>query len=945
MLNQEKEIADLKEQLALAELERSYFRSIADTASQAMVFVGESGSILYANDAFLTIAGLPKDILRSGHTMLQPTIHPEDRTIFEEALERSLSGQAVTGLMRIGSICGQMHTVSFCAMPKSGPDGKLGVHINITDLSAEVLSPYSLTEQSVMTDPLYKWILDKAPIPIYRRSFGAGYEYFNEAFARVFECSAEEVNSKYGTPEQRWLDPAEHDRYISQLLRYREAINFEIQTQPIHGVSKTLLLYAFIDDTYNKVNGFAIDITEQKRLQQTAAENQLRIKSISDNFTQGLIYQVIVMPDGSRKFTYLSQSVTKLHGISVEEGLADARLIYSSVHHEDIAMLLNAENDSLSSLKPFRCEARFLNSDGNVRWSLLTSVPTRLDDGSVSWDGIEFDITDRKLAEIALQQREAQYRFITDNIKDVVWVIDQKTRRFSYISPAIFDQRGFTVEEAMDQTFDQILTPESCEKAFRLIREGVANRSKQAFSTQSIHTEVNELEQYRKDGTIFPVEISTTITFDENNQPQQIIGVTRDISERMHTEHKIKESEARFRSVFENVIDAILIIKDYLFVDCNSHALVVYGCPREEIIGKSPLHFSPETQPSGIASRTLAHRHMDLALTGIPQRFEWVHAHLDGTPFYAEISLTKLDVNGDVFLTAMVRDITEKKNSDLELSRYRTRLEDLVIERTEQLATTNEELTATNDELYIQKKELTATLEKLTSTHERLVQSEKMASLGVLAAGIAHEINNPLNFISSGLYGFESYFEENNFASDESVKYYFSAMHEGVRRATNIVRSLNQYSRSNNYTFESCDICIILDNCETMLSSQFKDRIKIIKEYGPHCQIAGNEGRLHQAFLNILANAVQAIPGEGTIRISARKLDSSLIIAISDSGCGIPQEDINKVFDPFFTTKEPGQGTGLGLSISLNIIKEHGGLIGIDSVLGQGTTMTISFPI
>lgn len=943
MTEQENEIADLREKLAQAENERNYYRSAIGTATQAVLFVGIDGRIKYANEAFYKIAGQTATELQSGQNVLSAIIHPDDRPIIEEKLRCANAGENASGLMRIGhGSGGHQQTLSFCAMQMHGPGGEQGVHISITDLSAEVLGRGDTHKQAEQSDQLYKWILDKAPIPIYRRSFGTGYEYFNDAFIRTFECGDKDVNLKYGTPEQRWLDPAEHDRYISQLLKNREVLGFEIRTQPINGISKTLLLYAFIDDEFNKINGFAIDVTAQKQLQQSVEENQLRIKSINDNFTQGLIYQVVADKEGRRKFTYLSQSVTKLYGVTVEEELADASLLYRAIYPDDAILLQTAESESLATLRPFKCEARFVSPDGSIRWSLLTSTPTRMPDGSVSWDGIEFDITDRKTAELALQEREAQYRFITENMMDVVWVMDVKRRRFAYLSPSVFQQRGYTAEEAMNQSFEEILTPESSEKAYRLIKQRIDSH---LINTKHLYSEVNELEQYRKDGSIYPVELATTITFDDQNKPLQIIGITRDISERKRAEQKFIESENRYRSLFENANDAIIIIKDYRFIDCNSHSLVVYGCKREEIIGQSPMMFSPETQPSGEESRTAALRYMDAALMGVPQRFEWVHTRLDKTPFYAEVSLNRLETNGEVFLTAFVRDTTEKKNNDIELARYRDKLEDLVIERTDELATTNEELIATNEELYLQKETLTATLNKLTNAQDRLIQAEKMASLGVLAAGIAHEINNPLNFIASGIYGFEAYFEDHHNGMDETVKCHLNAMYEGVRRASEIVKSLNQYSRSSGSAFESCNVNAILDNCTTMLSSQLKNRVEVTKQYATKCTVTGNEGRLHQAFLNILSNACQAIEKTGTIRIATRYDDKSAIVEITDNGGGIPAEILPKIFDPFFTTKDPGQGTGLGLSISLNIIKEHGGTIDIDSVRDAGTAVRISFPL
>jgi signal transduction histidine kinase len=131
-----------------------------------------------------------------------------------------------------------------------------------------------------------------------------------------------------------------------------------------------------------------------------------------------------------------------------------------------------------------------------------------------------------------------------------------------------------------------------------------------------------------------------------------------------------------------------------------------------------------------------------------------------------------------------------------------------------------------------------------------------------------------------------------------------------------------------------------------MLNNQIKNRIEVIKVYYQgKCIITGNEGKLHQAFLNILSNSVQAIDQTGLIKIESNIINKKVIIQITDNGCGISQKNLPKIMDPFFTTKDPGKGTGLGLSITYNVIKEHQGEIEYQSKTGKGTTVTVSLPL
>jgi len=243
-------------------------------------------------------------------------------------------------------------------------------------------------------------------------------------------------------------------------------------------------------------------------------------------------------------------------------------------------------------------------------------------------------------------------------------------------------------------------------------------------------------------------------------------------------------------------------------------------------------------------------------------------------------------------------------------------------------------------------RELQEALESLQRAQEQLVKSEKMASLGVMAAGIAHELNNPLNFIKGGVSTLELHLSRDGKAIDEQLATYLNIIQEGVNRASAILRGLGQYSRQSQVITESCDVHKIVDNCLVILSNSLKYHVKVEKDY---CQepflITGNEGKFHQAIINIISNAEQAIEGEGVITLSTRVEDKGRrgVLKISDTGAGISPENLRKLGDLFFTTKPPGKGTGLGLSIAYKIIQEHHGKITVSSEVGKGTDFVLTF--
>jgi signal transduction histidine kinase len=263
----------------------------------------------------------------------------------------------------------------------------------------------------------------------------------------------------------------------------------------------------------------------------------------------------------------------------------------------------------------------------------------------------------------------------------------------------------------------------------------------------------------------------------------------------------------------------------------------------------------------------------------------------------------------------------------------------VIIEQKNSLELRKTELQKTN-------KELEETLKSLIETQTKLIQSEKMASIGVLASGIAHEINNPLNYIQGGITSLEEYFEENLHEHISNVEPFVTAINHGIDRSIEIVSSLSHYSQNGDYISEEMDIHIIIDNCLLLLQNKTRDKIMTLKKYSPQkFFMSGNEGKLHQAILNVLTNAVQAISDEGVITIETQVYTEILKIMITDTGCGIKEEDLPKILDPFYTTKGPDKGKGLGLSIANNFIQDHKGNIDFESSLGKGTTATIILPL
>lgn len=298
----------------------------------------------------------------------------------------------------------------------------------------------------------------------------------------------------------------------------------------------------------------------------------------------------------------------------------------------------------------------------------------------------------------------------------------------------------------------------------------------------------------------------------------------------------------------------------------------------------------------------------------------------------------------------------------------------------------NETLAETASQIEAKNKKLKTALRRLEDTQAQMIQSEKMASIGQLAAGVAHEINNPTGYVSSNLKTLSDYQKEiaqlinkyqhlmeklssgksktalddedkieiqtiKTFEEDididfliEDIEDLISDCREGTDRIKKIVQDLKGFAHPGEDTLQSMDINSGLESTLNVVNSELKNKASLHKQFGDIPTVKAYPQQLNQVFMNILVNAAHAIKKKGDIYIVTRKHNGFVEVEISDTGCGIEPENISRIYDPFFTTKDVGKGTGLGMNIAYNIIKKHGGTIDVHSEPGQGTCFTIRIP-
>ncbi|MFL0811332.1 MAG: hypothetical protein K6L76_13015 [Agarilytica sp.] len=305
-------------------------------------------------------------------------------------------------------------------------------------------------------------------------------------------------------------------------------------------------------------------------------------------------------------------------------------------------------------------------------------------------------------------------------------------------------------------------------------------------------------------------------------------------------------------------------------------------------------------------------------------------------------------------------EISDFKKAYLREKSARKQAEEILEEKTLEIYATNQELEQANQQLRLQQK--------------NLIKTEKLAAIGQLAAGVAHEINNPLAFAMSNIHTLQKYCDaytkivdlatnekeersNSNLANSinkalNNEKDYilndthliFSEINEGLQRVKDIVSNLRNFSRTKSTDIEDVDIDSCIASALKMLENKTKYHCKVVFNSGDIPLITCNKNQITQVILNIVVNAAQAIQDQGEITITTRDTSGFVSITIVDTGVGIAPEHIDEIFNPFFTAKPIGEGTGLGLSVSFSIVEDIGGTISVESELGKGSTFTILLP-
>jgi len=530
----------------------------------------------------------------------------------------------------------------------------------------------------------------------------------------------------------------------------------------------------------------------------------------------------------------------------------------------------------------------------------------------------------------AIKKDRRIYRHFFENMVEVLYRADNQGK-ITLISPSALDMFGYgSVEELIGKNIAETFYSDPTDRNVFL--------NKLAELKKVVHY---PLVLKKKDGSDFHCKTTSYYIYDDNHNMVGVEGIIMDTSEQFLAEQALQQAA----DIVDNMQVGIYIyhLEDMeddgtlRMISANPASEKLTGVPPSEVIGKTLDENFP-----GLREKGIPQKYAEVIRSQEPWEIEDIY-YGDDRVISAAFSVKAFPLPNNQVGVSFENIMGRKKIEN--------------------------EIRAKNEELE-------KNLARIKEMHIQLVMSEKMASLGEITAGVAHEIKNPLNFITGtieplkrdisdllevlekyesvieDLHLQEAFYEVDNFKSEIEFDFLLGEIHklmegisEGSNRTKEIVKSLGSFSHKSDDKFVMHNIHEGIDSTLILLGNKIKNKITIHKEYGDTPEIECLPDRLNQVFMNILSNAIQAIDENGEIFIKTKSEGSNVIIQIRDSGKGMTDEVQKRVFEPFYTTKGMGKGTGLGLSISYSIVEQHNGKIDISSEPSKGTEFIITLPV
>ena len=791
----------------------------------------------------------------------------------------------------------------------------------------------------------YRCVVDNLKEVIFQTDTEGNWTFLNLAWTEITGFS---MSKSLGTSFLNYIHPNDRQRNLEDFRRliegkkdyYRHEIRYLTKLGGFRWIEVRARLTKASDGTISGTTGTLNDITEQKQAQDALRLRESRWRGYFENSLVGI---AINTPD--ERLIEVNDALCDLLGYSRAE-LTQKNLLHWT-HPDD----LNAELEQLVRVLAgesdgYVLDKRFIRKDGQVVYTRSSVRCIRREDGACDHlIAVVLDLSDHYHYEQQLKQSEAFLTHIINAIADPIFVKDEQ-HRWIVLNDAFCQWMGKTREELIGKS-DYDLFPKAEADVFwrkddMVLTTGIGNENEENFTDSQ--------------GNIHIISTKKTV-FNNTDGSKILVGTIRDITNDKRLLEALQQSEARLNAFFTASPIGLKIVDNQLrFVQINEPLAEINGLRARDHIGKTLGEVLPDfaLQLEPLYRRVLA--------TGEPIINLEVSGEVPSLPGVVRHWMTSyFPIPGEEGrpsgVGSVVVEISDRKRAEAALRQSEARER----EKAQQLETA---------------------LQELKNTQAQLVQNGKMASLGQLVAGVAHEINNPVSFIYCNIPYAHTYacellnliklYQQHypipsaeiqdeiealnlDFLKEDFLKL-LESMRTGAERIREIVLSLRTFSRLDEAEMKLADLHAGIDSTLMILQQRLKEQptrpaIEVVKQFGKLPLVKCYPGQLNQVFMNILTNAIDALEEKlnedcsfiPQICVSTKILrNNQVVISIADNGKGIPLETRERLFDPFFTTKPVGQGTGLGLSISYQIIVEkHGGRLKFNSCLEKGTEFII----
>jgi PAS domain S-box-containing protein len=641
-------------------------------------------------------------------------------------------------------------------------------------------------------------------------------------------------------------------------------------------------------------------------------ENARRLKEYSEQMEKLVEEKVKEIRDQEEKYRNLFESapdvivtidltgkITSVNKAIMQYGFKEKEIVGNSIfklvpieYNQKMFTGLN----NIAAGNSAQGEIEILTPNGK-RTAEYNSTPLRLNGKVVGYQTIIRDVTERKNAEEALKESEKKSRAIVANAPIGI-ATSGADKHFLSANEAFCRILGYTEDELRKLTFKDITHLEDLKES--AIKMGELENGRISSFTL-------EKRYIKKDGTMIDGKVTVNAVRNQNGKPSLFVAELEDITDARRVQDALMESESQYRQLVNVAQEGIWALdSSYRIVFVNPRMAEMLGYAESEMIGKNLAELLNKRCIEQVTQflwqfQQSAKGHFDCEI-----------GRKDGSCIYVSIAVSVIsnDEGKPSGTLMMVSDITDRKVLERKVDNYSKHLKSMVELRTAQLKDAN----------------------------ERLVKSERLAAIGELAGMVGHDLRNPLTGIKNATY----YLKKKGATCPESqAKEMLETIDKCIDHANKIINDLLDYSREIHLDLTEYAPRSLFDDALRMI--QVPDRIQIVNHVLGETQIRVDTDKMMRVFINLIKNAIDAMPEKGTLKIRSRQTKDTLEIAFADTGIGIPEETLRKLFLPLSTTK--AQGMGFGLAICKRIIEAHGGTITVKTEVGKGTTFTVTLPV